>query len=407
MFRLPLTVLLGLLPAALSAAPTFEKLTLTEEFVAEGAHFADFNKDGHNDICAGPYIWLGPDFKTRVEYTKPADQPYDPGKSYSDYFLTYTYDFNNDGWADILVYSWPGKEAAWFENPQNKGGHWTKHIALEIADNESPTIGDMNGDGKPELICQTSDSATKKIGGRLGYAEFDWSQPTAPARFRAITPITEENSEKYFRYTHGYGFGDINGDGRPDILTKDAWFEQPADTSSDTLWKEHKVDFVPAGARGGAHMLVYDINGSGRNDVITSHDGHGFGLSWMEQKEDGSFTRHPLLGSTPEDNPHGVKFSQIHALATADVDGDGLTDFITGKRRWAHGPLKDDEPNAAPVLYWFQLKRDGKGGAEFIPHLIDDNSGVGTQVTPGDVNGDGKIDVIVGNKKGVFVFLQK
>jgi hypothetical protein len=58
-------------------------------------------------------------------------------------------------------------------------------------------------------------------------------------------------------------------------------------------------------------------------------------------------------------------------------------------------------------LYWFQIKRDGKGGADLIPHEIDNDSGVGTQVSAGDVNKDGKIDVIVGNKKGVFVFLQE
>ncbi len=68
--------------------------------------------------------------------------------------------------------------------------------------------------------------------------------------------------------------------------------------------------------------------------------------------------------------------------------------------------MKDDEPNAAPVLYWWELKRDENGGADFVPHLIDDDSGVGTEVTAGDVDGDGKPDVVVGNKKGVFVFLQ-
>ncbi|MFN9916738.1 MAG: FG-GAP repeat domain-containing protein, partial [Pirellulaceae bacterium] len=102
-----------------------------------------------------------------------------------------------------------------------------------------------------------------------------------------------------------------------------------------------------------------------------------------------------------------VKFSQLHAMQLADMDGDGTMDLVTGKRRWAHGPAKDDEPMADPVLYWFQIKRDGKGSAEFIPHLIDNDSGVGTQVTTGDVDGVGKFDVVVAIMRGVFVFLQK
>jgi hypothetical protein len=113
------------------------------------------------------------------------------------------------------------------------------------------------------------------------------------------------------------------------------------------------------------------------------------------------------MGRTKEENTHGVKFSQLHAMRLVDMDGDGLMDLVTGKRRWAHGPTTDEEPGAAPVLYWFQLKRDGKGGAEFIPHLIDDDSGVGTQVTTGDLNKDSKPDIIVANKKGVFVFRQQ
>lgn len=403
-----LAVLLCLAAAASAADLKFKKFTLTEEFVAEGAHFADFDHDGDNDICSGRFIWKGPDFKERVSFApKFEKEPYDPAKGYSDFFLTYTYDFNGDGWSDILAYSWPGKETWVFENPQNKKEEWTRHTIFDVTDGESPDFRDVNGDGKPEILAHSSSGKQPSTDGQLGYVEIDWSNPFGKARFRPITPKSPENDKKYFRYTHGYGAGDVNGDGRTDILDKEGWREQPADTKADSDWKFHPQLFTVPGGRGGSFLLVYDVNGDKRNDVITGYDAHGYGFGWFEQNADGSFVEHKLMGSTVEESPVGVKFSQLHAMQLADMNGDGVMDVVTGKRRWAHGPLKDDEPNAAPVLYWFEIQRDGKGGAKFIPHLIDDNSGVGTQVTPGDVNKDGKLDVVVGNKKGVFVFLQE
>lgn len=380
---------------------TFKKLTLTTNFVCEGAHFADFNKDGKMDVVAGAFWFAGPDFAQRHEFTKPAEKPYDPAKGYSDFFLTYTHDFNADGWPDILVYGWPGKDASWYENPKGASGHWRKHVLLESADNESPQLGDMTGDGKPELICHT--------GGRLGFAEINWADPTKPAKFHPISP---QDPKKYFRYTHGYGFGDVNGDGRADLLERDGWWEQPASRESDewTAWKFHAVPFAPAGLRGGAHMIVHDVNGDGMADVITSWDAHGYGLAWYEGRRVGGevkFREHVIMNNKPEHNRYGVKFSQLHSQFLVDVDGDGLKDIITGKRFWAHGPAGDAEPNAPAVLYWFQLKRAKDGSVDFVPHLVDDNSGVGTQVTAGDVNGDKRPDIIVGNKKGVFVFLHE
>ena len=411
------TAILGF-GAVCAADVTFKKQTLTERFVAEGCDMADFDHDGHMDITAGNMIWYGPEFARQAEFTPPANNasgpsktPYDPMKGYSDYFLAYAHDFTGDGWADILVFGLPGEPAHVFVNPQGKAGHWEKHAIFDVADGESPDLKDMTGDGKPELLVHSSDPNKPKdaqLGGQLGFAEIDWSQPLGKARFRPITPKSPENDKKYFRYTHGYGTGDVNGDGRSDLLTKDGWFEQPADISQDSIWPFHPGPFGPPNApRGGAHMYVFDVNGDGRNDVITSYDGHGFGLGWYEQNADGGFTVHKIMGETPEENPQGVKFSQLHALRLADINGDGLPDIVTGKRRWAHGISVDAEPNAPPVLYWFELKRTGQGGAEFVAHQIDDDSGVGTQVTVGHLNADGKPDIIVANKRGVFAFLQE
>jgi hypothetical protein len=267
----------------------------------------------------------------------------------------------------------------------------------------------MNGDGKPELLCHTSDAVKDpknnkgRHGGQFGYASIDWSNPFGKAKFHAITEKSKENDQKIFKYTHGYGAGDVNGDGRMDILEANGWYEQPKDLAAPGPWKFHKAAF----GLGGAQMYVYDVNKDGRNDVITSIKAHSYGLSWFEQNADASFTEHVILGKTKEANADGKGFSQIHAVQLEDMNGDGLPDIICGKRRWAHGIKGDDEPNADPVLYWFELNRDGKGGASFVPRRIDNDSGVGTQFFTGKVNQDNKPDIVIANKHGVFVFTQK
>jgi len=370
----------------------FEKRTLTERFFSEGAHLGDLNRDGHVDVVSGPFWYAGPDFQQRHEYF-PA-QPFDP-KGYSNAFLIFVHDFNADGWSDILVVGWPGKEAFWYENPQAKAGHWKQHLAFPVVDNESPVLADLTGDSRPELVFHT--------GGRLGYAAPDPQRPGQPWTF---TPVSDKGPWK--RYTHGLGVGDVNGDGRSDILMREGWWEQPASDDAPAPWKHHPADF----GEGGAQMLVLDVDGDGDRDVVTSLQAHGYGLAWFENVTDGAssltFRRHLIVGGKTEDNPFGVKFSQIHALALCDIDRDGLLDVVTGKRYWAHGPGGDVEPDAPAVLYWFRLVHHTDGRElEFIPYLVDDDSGVGTQVTAGDVNGDGRPDILVGNKKGAFVFLQQ
>jgi FG-GAP-like repeat len=411
MFKV-LAGLLGIIFAAgvtSAKEPVFKKVQLTDQFWAEGAHYGDFNRDGKMDICSGPFWYEGPDFKKRHEFC-PANACFKlkdangtektiPGfegglgvnNAYSECFLTYTWDFNGDGWTDILIYGFPGKEGAWYENPKGREGHWQRHVIFDQVDNESPGLADITGDGKPEILCCSR--------GCIGYAEADWKHPDLPWAFHAISPKGD-----YQRFTHGIGCGDINGDGKTDILDKDGWWEQPASLEGHPLWVKHAFHFAAAAAQ----MLVYDVNGDGLNDVITSLNAHGFGLAWYEQvRTNGAITfqQHIILNGDGAPN-NGLKFSQLHALALADIDGDGLKDIVTGKRFWAHGSHGDVEPNAPAVLYWFQLVRSN-GKAEFVPHLVDDNSGVGTEVIAGPISHPPKMDIVVGNKKGLFLFEQQ
>jgi hypothetical protein len=394
---------------------SFKKIQLTDKFWSEGAHFADFNRDGKMEIVSGPYWYEGPDFQKRHEYrpatatfkrkksdgTEETVEGYEGGlgtnNAYSDAFFTFTADFNRDGWPDILVIGLPGENAFWFENPQGREGHWPKHLAFDVVDNESPTFTDITGDGKPELICNSK--------GFFGYAEPDWNEPTKMWEFHPITP-----NNNYGKYQHGLGVGDVNGDGRMDLIEKDGWWEQPASLAGDPVWTKHPFNFCPEDKGvpiGGAQMYAYDVNGDGRNDVITALACHGYGLAWYENVvENGQITFRPhiFMNKQPSDSKYGVKFTQPHAIDLIDMDGDGLKDIVTGKRFWAHGPQGDPEPNAPAVLYWFKLVRGPNQSVDFIPYLIDDNSGVGTQVVAGRI-GSGKYpDVVVGNKKGTFFF---
>jgi hypothetical protein len=406
----PVVVLASIISAAVGHAEelhTFKRLQLSDQFWSEGANFGDLNKDGKNDIVSGPWWWEGPDFTKRHEYY-PAKTTFNlklgpmttvkvPGfegtlgvaNKYSDNFFVWTRDFNEDGWNDILVVGFPGQDTSWFENPKGEERLWTRHKIFTQTDNESPTFTDLTGDGKPELVCITK--------GRYGYASPDWSAPEKPWAFHAITP-----DNKYGNFTHGMGVGDVNGDGRMDLLEKNGWWEQPATLQGDPVWKFHPQ---PMGS-GGSQMYAYDVNGDGLNDIITALAAHGFGLAWYEQYRDGSdikFRERIFMNKDLRENKYGVKFSELHAIDLVDMDGDGLKDIVTGKRFWSHGRTGDPDRNDKAVLYWFKLQRGPDKSVDFIPHLIDENSGVGTQVVAGDINGDGLPDIVVGNKKGTFV----
>ena len=369
----------------------FDRIELTDVYYSEGAHAGDIDGDGVADVVHGPYWFKGPDFQVKQEIYPAKAQP---RQAYADNFFSWVHDFNNDGHNDVLAVGFPGTPAYVYENPRRGGldRHWTKHQVFDWVSNESPQFVDLVEDETPELIC-TRD-------GFFGYAVIDQAKPFEAWQFHKISQQTAPK-----RFGHGLGVGDVDGDDRLDVLTKDGWFQQPASTTGDPQWTFHAVPFAP---RGGADMFAYDVDGDGDNDVITSLAAHEFGLSWHEQIRIGDsigFREHLIMGDTPEDNPYGVLFSELHSVNLVDMDGDGLKDIVTGKTYWSHH-TKSPMWDAGAVVYWFKLVR-GDDGVDWIPFQANGDTGIGRQLTVKDVNGDQLPDIVVGGMKGANVLVHR
>jgi hypothetical protein len=394
---------------------SFRLQRLNDFYQAWSATAADVNRDGVLDVIAGPHYFLGPDYRVSREIY--VSRIYNPGSEYAGAAMNIAHDYTGDGFPDVVVSE--GRSFVMYVNPGKELRRWDRYPAFGNTA-EVVAFSDITADGAPDAVVLNN--------GMVSVAIVNKSAPTSPW---TVHPVS--GSGYTVAAQHGLGAGDINSDGRVDVVTPYGWWEHPADGPSSIVdrpssgtddrrstidarpWPYHPVAFgrwPRAGASpGGGELRVADFNGDGLNDVVASLEAHGWGLAWFEQKRSAtgetSWIQHMIVDDVASKNPGGVAISEIHAITTADVDGDGVTDVIAGKRLFSHlDSYTDPDPHGDAVLYVFRTVRDKRapGGATFVPQLVHNRSGVGSMVQTADLNKDSAVDILTATNRGTFIF---
>lgn len=365
--------ILPLFSTHFSSEPKFKKQLIASES-SESVSVFDVNGDQQLDIVSGSYWYEGPKFLNRhlIGQVERVSEYYED-------FSTIPLDVDGDGKMDFITGGWFSKTLRWRKNPGNDK-EWEQVDIAVTGSIETTRAWDVDGDGFDEIIPNTP-------GSPLVYYTLKRDKNN-----KALAQFTKTQIAK--KHGHGLGFGDINGDGRGDFIIAEGWLEAPEDRQN-MPWKFHP-DFNLNDAS--IPIIVTDINKDGLNDLIAGN-AHSYGLYWYEQKHEGKsikFIKHPI-------DPYQ---SQYHTMEWADIDNDGQKELITGKRYRAHNG-NDPGGNDNSGLYYFKWN-----GESFTKNIISygpfgEGKGTGIFFAIADLHKNGRQDIVVAGKDGLYVFFNE
>lgn len=332
---------------------------------SEGIAVMDVDEDGSLDVTSGSYWYKAPVF-TRHKFRE--------ALIHGEFVANcgeFTIDVDRDGDLDIVSAAWMEDGIFWYENPREVGRTWKKHLITSSVKTEGLWLADIDGDGSQDLVV------VHYVAQEVFYISFAGKTPTKHR-------IGGKEGDG-----HGVGVGDIDSDGKLDIVTTNGWYRQT--DNSDNQW-----EWLPEFELGatGFGIQVYDVNADGKNDLIYGR-GHSFGLFWNEQVEKGgnrTWKQHLIDGS----------YSQLHNVHLADLNGDNQPEILAGKRYRGHN---GQDPGAYEplALFFYTIDRTTVSFTRY-PIAYNSAAGAGTQFVTVDFDGDGDKDILCAGKTGQYWF---
>ncbi len=323
----------------------------------------DVDGDGRLDIVSGAWWYRAP------SWTRQFIREVDFIRGRPDDYSNLPIDVNGDGRLDLISANYRSGTLRWIENPGESFGPWTTHLVARPGPMETARLVDVDGDGRLDVLPNGVRFAAWWELPRDGSG---WIRHELPSEVAG----------------HGVGFGDVDGDGRGDVVGPRGWLRAPVDRRAGTWTWHPEFDLGPDAS---IPIIVTDVDGDGDGDIVWGR-GHRFGIYWLEQRRDAGdrvWTRHAI----------DTSISQFHSLLHADLDGDGQREVIGGKRWMGHEGRDPGEYDPLIICrYEFDgstrtwrrdiISRGGVAGFGLDPEVV-------------DLDADGDLDLICPGRSGL------
>jgi hypothetical protein len=376
-------VVLLLSPVAASAQPQFNAVELpTELGVGYAVRLIDMNDDARLDIAVVDktrILWLeNPSWREHVileGQTKPDNVCFAP------------HDIDGDGrldfalGADWTVNPREGGQIAWIRQGEKPGEPWTLHPI-----GEEPTVHriswiDLDGDGQVELLVAPlmGRDTTRPHFQERGVRLLSFEIPKDPLKDEwKPTVINDE-----LHVTHNFTPTDLDADGRLDLLVVSFEGVSLLERGDGGAWRRTLIGAgnQETSPNRGASEIKRGLLGGGKDYIATIEPWHGHQVVIYTRPE----TPRPYEGDWLwKRNVLDEELQWGHAVWCANLDGDEDQELVIGVR-----DNKDDQHRCGVRIYDPQ-----ESGAKWTRHLVDPGSVAVEDLAAGDINSDGRTDIV-------------